>query len=33
MKEVPRDPRLRVASKPIDADELLALLRALLAAD
>ena len=32
MKEVPRDPHLRIASKPIDADELLALLRALLAA-
>ncbi len=32
MKEVPRDPHLRVASKPVDADELLALLRALLAA-
>jgi len=32
MKEVPRDPHLRVASKPIDADELLALLRALLTA-
>jgi PAS domain S-box-containing protein len=30
--ELPRDPYLRVASKPIDADELLALLRALLAA-
>jgi len=33
VKSVPRDPRLRVASKPIDADELLALIRALLAAD
>ncbi len=32
MKDVPRDPRLRIASKPIDADELLTLLRALLAA-
>jgi hypothetical protein len=32
MKEVQRDPHLRIASKPIDADELLALLRALLAA-
>jgi PAS domain S-box-containing protein len=32
MKEVPRDPYLRLASKPIDADELLAMLRALLAA-
>ncbi len=31
MKEVPRDPYLRLASKPIDADELLSLLRALLA--
>jgi CheY-like chemotaxis protein len=30
--ELPRDPYLRVASKPIDADELLTLLRALLAA-
>ena len=29
MKEVPRDPHLRVASKPIDADELLSLMRAL----
>jgi len=33
MKNVPRDPRLRVASKPIDADELLTLLRALLTDD
>jgi two-component system, sensor histidine kinase len=33
MKDLPRDPRLRVASKPIDADELLALLRALLTVD
>jgi CheY-like chemotaxis protein len=32
MEQVPRDPHLRVASKPIDADELLALLRALLIA-
>ncbi len=32
VKEMPRDPNLRLASKPIDADELLALLRALLAA-
>ena len=32
MKELPRDPHLRVASKPIKADELLTLLRALLAA-
>jgi CheY-like chemotaxis protein len=30
--ELPRDPYLRVASKPVDADELLTLLRALLAA-
>jgi CheY-like chemotaxis protein len=30
--ELPRDPYLRLASKPIDADELLTLLRALLAA-
>ncbi|MGO9594443.1 MAG: PAS domain S-box protein [Steroidobacteraceae bacterium] len=32
IKELPRDPYLRVASKPIEADELLTLLRALLAA-
>ena len=32
IKELPRDPFLRVASKPIQADELLTLLRALLAA-
>jgi two-component system, sensor histidine kinase len=32
VKELPRDPYLRVASKPIDAEELLTLLRALLAA-
>ena len=32
IKELPRDPHLRVASKPIQADELLTLLRALLAA-
>ncbi len=32
IKELPRDPYLRVASKPIEADELLKLLRALLAA-
>jgi CheY-like chemotaxis protein len=32
MLALPRDPRLRVASKPINADELLALLRALLTA-
>jgi PAS domain S-box-containing protein len=32
MKNMPRDPHLRIASKPIDADELLTLLRALLAA-
>jgi CheY-like chemotaxis protein len=32
MEQVPRDPHLRVASKPIDADEMLALLRALLTA-
>jgi signal transduction histidine kinase len=32
MKEIPRDPYLRIASKPIDAEELLALLRALLVA-
>jgi len=32
MKEVPRDSYLKIASKPIDADELLALLRTLLAA-
>jgi hypothetical protein len=32
IKEVPRDPYLRIASKPIDAEELLTLLRALLAA-
>jgi CheY-like chemotaxis protein len=32
IKHLPRDPHLRVASKPIDAGELLALLRALLAA-
>ena len=31
IRELPRDPRLRVASKPIDAEELMALLRALLA--
>ena len=31
IKDLPRDPNLRVASKPIDADELMALLRALLA--
>jgi DNA-binding NarL/FixJ family response regulator len=32
IKELPRDPHLRIASKPINADELLTLLRALLAA-
>jgi PAS domain S-box-containing protein len=32
LKETPRDPYLRIASKPIDADELLAMLRALRAA-
>lgn len=32
VREIPRDPLLRVASKPIDADELLTLMRALLAA-
>lgn len=32
MKEMPRDPYLRIASKPVDADELLAMLRALRAA-
>jgi hypothetical protein len=31
IKDLPRDPNLRVASKPIEADELMALLRALLA--
>jgi CheY-like chemotaxis protein len=30
IKELPRDPHLRVASKPIKADELLTLLRGLL---
>jgi len=32
VKELPRDPYLKITSKPIDADELLKLLRALLAA-
>ena len=32
IRELPRDPLLRVASKPIEAEELLSLLRALLAA-
>jgi PAS domain S-box-containing protein len=32
VKELPRDPYLRITSKPIDAEELLTLLRALLAA-
>jgi CheY-like chemotaxis protein len=32
IKELPRDPLLRIASKPIQAEELLTLLRALLAA-
>jgi hypothetical protein len=32
IKDLPRDPYLRVASKPIEAGELLTLLRALLAA-
>jgi PAS domain S-box-containing protein len=32
IKELPRDPHLRIASKPINADELLTVLRALLAA-
>lgn len=32
IKELPRDPHLRIASKPINAEELLTLLRALLAA-
>jgi PAS domain S-box-containing protein len=32
MKNLPRDPHLRIASKPIDAQDLLTLLRALLAA-
>ncbi len=32
IKQIPRDPYLRITSKPINADELLALLRALLAA-
>jgi len=32
IKEVPRDPYRRIASKPIDAEELLTLLRALLVA-
>jgi hypothetical protein len=31
VKQLPRDPSLRIASKPIRADELLTLLRALLA--
>jgi hypothetical protein len=32
IKQLPRDPSLRVTSKPIKSDELLTLLRALLAA-
>ncbi len=32
IKEMPRDPFLRIASKPVEADELMAMLRALLAA-
>jgi two-component system, sensor histidine kinase len=32
MKELPRDPLMRIASKPVKADELLTLMRALLAA-
>jgi DNA-binding NtrC family response regulator len=32
IKELPRDPQLRVTSKPVKAEELLALLRELLAA-
>lgn len=32
VKELPRDPRIRIASKPIQADELLTLMRALLVA-
>lgn len=32
MKELPRDPNLRIASKPIDSDELVTLVRSLLAA-
>lgn len=32
VKEPPRDPFMRIASKPIQADELLTLMRALLAA-
>jgi two-component system, sensor histidine kinase len=32
IKDLPRDPYLRLASKPVQADELLTLLRALLAA-
>ena len=32
VKELPRDPFMRIASKPVQADELLTLLRALLAA-
>jgi two-component system, sensor histidine kinase len=32
VQDLPRDPHMRIASKPIQADELLTLLRALLAA-
>ena len=32
VKELPRDPFMRIASKPVQADELLTLMRALLAA-
>jgi two-component system, sensor histidine kinase len=32
MKELPRDPHVRMASKPIRAEELLAIMRALLTA-
>ena len=32
MRELPRDPHMRIASKPVKADELLTLMRALLAA-
>jgi len=33
IKQIPNDPNLRIASKPISAEELLALLKALLATD
>jgi hypothetical protein len=33
MKELPRDSYVRIASKPIDSEELVRLVRSLLAAD